>query len=264
MFTVFSKDNTSSYELGDLYLTREDWSTLQLSAVSELRSKDQDDAADILLAYSFELRQGGNFLKDEFVVLYAQLSMDSFREAMEKFPDHESRFEFRQIAQTLANVCDLPILFITFDHLPSDGVAPIEEPQLEITNRTVEQALTDARQLIKEQGSTSGVDRAHTALHGYLGNLCNEAGIVVQESDDITRLFKLLRTQHPKLLASGARKSDITQILRTLSAVVNVLNPLRNQASLAHPNPSLLDEPEADLVLCSIQTLLRYLDLKLR
>lgn len=42
--------------------------------------------------------------------------------------------------------------------------------------------------------------------------------------------------------------------------IVDALNPLRNRASLAHPNESLLAEPEAMLVINSVRTLLHYID----
>jgi hypothetical protein len=49
-----------------------------------------------------------------------------------------------------------------------------------------------------------------------------------------------------------------------MATVVDVLNPLRNKASVAHPNEQLLAEPEALLVINSVRTLLNYLDLKLQ
>lgn len=79
----------------------------------------------------------------------------------------------------------------------------------------------------------------------------------------LTDLFKLLKERHPKLQNLGPRASDIQQIIRSLSAVIGVLNPLRNKASVAHPNPQLLDEPEAMLVINAARTILHYLDTKL-
>jgi hypothetical protein len=63
----------------------------------------------------------------------------------------------------------------------------------------------------------------------------------------VTDLFKALRQQHPKLQAVGPRGQEIQQIVRSFSAVLDALNPLRNKASVAHPNQVLLDAPEADL-----------------
>jgi hypothetical protein len=52
-------------------------------------------------------------------------------------------------------------------------------------------------------------------------------------------------------------------MLGAMATVVDVLNPLRNKASVAHPNQQLLAEPEALLVINSVRTLLNYLDSKL-
>jgi hypothetical protein len=45
--------------------------------------------------------------------------------------------------------------------------------------------------------------------------------------------------------------------------VLDAMNPLWNRASLAHPNPPLLAEPEAMLVINAARTILHYLDAKL-
>jgi hypothetical protein len=52
--------------------------------------------------------------------------------------------------------------------------------------------------------------------------------------------------------------------LRGFGTIVDALNPLRNKASVAHPNANLLAEPEAMLVVNSVRTVLHYLDAKLR
>ena len=264
MFTVFSGSGAQDYSIGESCIPNDQWATFRRGATSLLRARGNDVVAELFESLPFELRQGENFFGDEFVVLYAELPMDRYVELVDKYANPQDRHEFRQIAHTLSEICPLYIRFIAFDATISEGVAPIEEPQLQITNRVVEEALADARQLIAARGSTSGVDRAHTAFHGYLRALCNEAGIETPEDADITKLYRVLRDHHPKIVESGARSPDITQALRALSSIVAVLNPLRNRASLAHPNLDLLEQPEADLVLNCIHTLLRYLDLKLR
>lgn len=264
MFTVYSGSGAKDFSIGDKCISNNQWATFRRGATSLLRARGNEAAVGLFESLPFELRQGENFFGDEFVVLYAELPMERYVEFVDRYANPQDRFEFRQIAHALSEICPLYIRFIAFDAVISEGVAPIEEPQLQITNRVVEEALADARQLISARGSTSGVDRAHTAFHGYLRALCNEAGIETPDDADITKLYRNLRDHHPKIVASGARSSDITQTLRALSSIVAVLNPLRNRASLAHPNLDLLDQPEADLVLNCIHTLLRYLDLKLR
>ena len=49
-----------------------------------------------------------------------------------------------------------------------NGVSTVSPVDLFVTNYSVEAALADAEMLIKIRGATSGVDRVHTAFHGYL------------------------------------------------------------------------------------------------
>ena len=41
--------------------------------------------------------------------------------------------------------------------------------------------------------------------------------------------------------ATGPRADDITKILPAMGTVMDVLNPIRNNPSIAHPNKDLLD-----------------------
>lgn len=131
------------------------------------------------------------------------------------------------------------------------------------TRAVVLRALEDANSLLRTQGATSGVDRVHTALHGHLLALCDSAGIVAEPDTSMTGAFKLLRRQHPKLQDLGPRAQDIERVLNAAASIFDALQPVRNRASVAHPNEHLLDEPEAMLVI-SVGHLLNYLDAKLR
>ena len=44
---------------------------------------------------------------------------------------------------------------------------------------------------------------------------------------------------------------------------MNVLDPIRNRSSFAHPTKGLLEVPEAMLVINAARTILHYLDAKL-
>jgi hypothetical protein len=134
---------------------------------------------------------------------------------------------------------------------------------LRVTSAVVERALLDAEKLMASTGATSGVDRAHTALHGYLLQVCSDANIATGGDPNITQLFKSLRLQHPAFQDIGPRTEDVAKLLGAMATVVDVLNPLRNKASVAHPNQNLLAEPEALLVINSVRTLLNYFDSKL-
>lgn len=79
----------------------------------------------------------------------------------------------------------------------------------------------------------------------------------------MNRALKLLRQSHPALAASGPRADDITRVLGAIATVLDSLNPLRNNASVAHPNEELLDEPEAHLAINAARTVFAFLDAKL-
>lgn len=140
----------------------------------------------------------------------------------------------------------------------------VEQPTLGITNEVVERALLDAQVLIKSSGATSGVDRIHTALHGYLQEVCRSAGLTTAEDSAITDLFKRIREAHPAFCDHSPRSEDVIRVQRALATILDSFNPLRNKASVAHPNPQLLPEPEAMLVINTARTILRYIDERVR
>lgn len=149
-----------------------------------------------------------------------------------------------------------------------DGTLPSNQsvPQLALgcTSAIVEKALADAEQLIRSRGSLSAVDRLHTAFHGHLRDACAKAQIPVADDATLTVLFKALRKDHPRFRhLGGARGSEVDHIGRSMAAILDALNPIRNQNSLAHPNQFVLDEAEATLVVNTMRTLLRYVDQKL-
>ena len=127
----------------------------------------------------------------------------------------------------------------------------------------VERALKDAEALMDASGATSAIDRVHTALHGYLYSQCEDARIGIGENMKITDLYKVLRTSHPKLNAVGEWSEYTDRVLRSFGSVIDTLNYLRNNASVAHPNEILLSDAEAELVINASRTILHYLDMKL-
>jgi Abortive infection C-terminus len=130
------------------------------------------------------------------------------------------------------------------------------------TSAVVARALDDAEALLREAGPTSAVDRVHTSLHGHLRYLCDEAGIVYDRDATMVALLKKLRNEHPKLRSDGPRDQDIERILNASGSILDVLNPVRNNASVAHPNAELLGRAEAELVVNVGRSLLAYLDAK--
>jgi hypothetical protein len=134
---------------------------------------------------------------------------------------------------------------------------------LQITSEVVERALTDAENLIQTSGPTSALDRVHTALHGYLQAVCDSEGIGYRRDDTMVALLRKLESEHPKLSDLGPRAQDIGKVLNASASILDAMLPVRNQASVAHPNQELLDEAEARLVINVARSLLNYLNAKL-
>lgn len=144
-----------------------------------------------------------------------------------------------------------------------ESSALIPGPTPRITTDVVLRALEDAENLIQTSGPTSAVDRLHTVLHGYLQAVCQAEGIAYTRNDSMVALFKKLRSAHPKLADLGPRAQDIEKVLNSCANILDAMLPVRNQASVAHPNQELLGESEAHLVINVGRTLLHYLDSKL-
>lgn len=144
-----------------------------------------------------------------------------------------------------------------------DGMALERVAAPRITSDVVSRALADAEALIASSGATSAVDRVHTAMHGYLIAVCDSANLSTPADAAMTTLFKLVRREHPKLADLGPRAEEITKVLNACANILDAMNPVRNRASVAHPNRDLLNDDEARLVISVCRTLLNYLDAKL-
>ena len=161
-------------------------------------------------------------------------------------PDSRT-IELREELLRLADRCDG---FMVPSELPASAT------------EVVSRAIADAETLLRATGATSGVDRVHTALHGYLIALCDVSGIERPADASLAVLLKRLRREHPRLQDLGPRAADIERVLNSCATILDALNPVRNRASIAHPNETLLPTPEAVLVINTARTLLSYLNLK--
>jgi hypothetical protein len=133
----------------------------------------------------------------------------------------------------------------------------------QVSSAVVTRAINDAEILIETTGATSGVDRIHTAIHGYFKALCREAEIECDEDIRVDQFFKLLLAEHAAFQDLGSRGQDIKTILKSFSSILSALNPIRNRASVAHPNDHLLENHEAMFVINVARTLIQYVDARL-
>ena len=138
-------------------------------------------------------------------------------------------------------------------------LAAVPPPRLKITSTAVERALADAEALIATTGPASAVDRAHTAFHGYLLVIANDASITVTADEPVTAIFKALRSHHPRFREAVADK-HIQRVLFAAATIVDALDFVRNRRTLAHSNATLLDSAGAMLMINAARTLLHYLN----
>lgn len=132
-----------------------------------------------------------------------------------------------------------------------------------VTSEIVTRAINDAETLLRSTDASSGVDRMHTAFHGFLRSVCDHANIPYCAEASVTVLYKLIRKNHPALKGIGTHEDQVDRILKSFAAAVDALNTLRNHGSVAHPNGELLDREEAYLYINVVRTLMAYIDTKI-
>jgi len=215
--------------------------------------------AILLEKFPWELRDGTNFFGDEFTVLYARLSIERYVEAAELEQDKAAREAATSIAKTFEELGTF-VRFVAFEPDVDGSPDVVATPELTITAAVVSRALNDAERLLQTNGAVSAVDRVHTALHGYLRQLCIESNIELTGIEGVTGIWKQLRTKHPAFAGETARTNHVSRIVAGVATILDALNPVRNSASVAHPNNELLSESEAMLAVNAARTILHFLD----
>ena len=216
----------------------------------------------------YELWHATNGFGDKFHVLVYRANTEDYT-AMERELDRNQflhDYAFPDISQAFDEILpkDKPLRFIAMDLDIEDGLQSVPAPKLRITSDTVEAALRDAETLIRTSGAPNALDRVHTAFHAYLKEICEDERIIVAADASITSLFAQMRQRHPKLkIVDPQADKMMLQINRSLAQIIDALNPVRNDKSLAHPN-TLLDPAEAMLAINAIRTMLHYLDMRLK
>jgi hypothetical protein len=234
------------------------------SAARIIRSIGQNpEAAAKLESLPFEIWEAQNGYGDRFDILYMKVPLAKYLE-IERTADSYQDKEFFQIVARAMQEAGNPVRFIGMEaNADGNPESTVSTPLLETTSLAVSRALNDFETLVKSSGGpASGVDRIHTALHGYLRVICNEASITFAPDADISALFAQIRKCHPKFQTMSP-DLDGVKILRGLAGILDALNPVRNRHSMAHPNEVLLAEPEAQLAINAAKTILHYLESKL-
>lgn len=199
---------------------------------------------------------------------YPGTTRERFIEILSTRPPHDQAKILRGVLERFSDDADHPNRSQLRPQLEGwisrlEGAPAVSLKTPNQTRAVVVRALADADELIRTNGATSAVDRIHTALHGHVLALCEAAGLDVDRETTMNRALKILRQSQPALAANGPRAEDITRILGALATVLDSLNPIRNNASVAHPNTELLDNAEAHLVVNAARTVFAFLDAKL-
>ncbi len=118
-----------------------------------------------------------------------------------------------------------------------------------ITTRSeiVKKAVDDAHMFIREGKYDSAIDRVHTAVHGYLRDMLRMYGVQFKEDDSIPALFSKLLSAYDSVIEPVVVAGRIKSVLRSAGGIMNAINELRNNNSVAHPNEQLIKEREAKL-----------------
>jgi hypothetical protein len=145
-----------------------------------------------------------------------------------------------------------------------EGDGHVAQPVLSFTTETVAQALKDAELLLNKSGPSNAVDRAHTAVHGYLKGLCAERKITVLPDTSLTGFFKILREQFPEFSGVVAHDNEAKRVFGSIATALDSLNTIRNRGTLAHPNEILLEAAEAMLFINLSRAALGYIDTRVK
>jgi len=260
MVVLHYDSGARDFEVLGPMLDSEEWARLKAAAIELLRARGQETAGDLLGSTPFELGAGTNVFGDDFSVLVATVPLEDYVKLAELKSNESARAAIHGIVNVLNEIGP----YVRFVAVRLDSKAPpalVPSPSPRLNSAAVERALRDAELLLQSSGAVSAVDRAHTALHGYLRALCDEVGIDYASDAGMTDLFKRLREQHGGF-GVGPHVEYADRIARSLSSAVDAVNTLRNRASIAHPNEELLADPEAILVINCVRTLLHYVGAK--
>ena len=117
--------------------------------------------------------------------------------------------------------------------------------------------LTDLiNQAVKDDRPETSLDRLHTLFVQYFRLLCERWGVSFQQDEPLHSVFGKY-VKH--LDANGQIESKMTRcVLKASISHLDAYNDIRNNKSLAHPNPPL-NRRESEFVLRSADNLLRFI-----
>jgi hypothetical protein len=108
---------------------------------------------------------------------------------------------------------------------------------------------------INKNDPESGLDRLHTFTTTYMRSLCQKHGLTVDRDEP---LHSLVGKYVNKLKELDKIESQMTErILKSSISVLEYFNDVRNNKSLAHPNP-VLNRAESMLIFQHVTSLITF------
>ena len=124
----------------------------------------------------------------------------------------------------------------------------------------VKRAIDDANYMIGAGRYESAVDRLHTAFQGHLRSLVKKHGGDCLNDDNLSALYSKLHYYYADTIQPPDMAERIKKILRSGSSIVSMVNEIRNNNTIAHPNEQLIQKREAELVIHIVRAMVNYID----
>ncbi len=132
--------------------------------------------------------------------------------------------------------------------------------QIATRSGTVQRVVEDAEVFIREGRYESAVDRVHTAFHGYLRQLLTEHSEVYGADDSLSALYSKLHGFYGGSIQPTDVGDRVKTILRSAGGMINTVNELRNNNTIAHPNGQLIQARGAQLVIRLVNAIVDYIE----
>lgn len=142
----------------------------------------------------------------------------------------------------------------------SDDSAAIDFSRIVSRSDTIKKAVDDSMIFIREGQYDSAVDRIHTALHGYLRDLLTEHQVVYGNDESLSALFNKLHEFYGNYIQPQDVATRTKTIVRSGAGIINSVNELRNNNTIAHPNGELIQKREAMLVIKLLNAIVDYIE----
>jgi len=168
--------------------------------------------------------------------------------------------DFSSYSERRAYISQLFFPVIELINNSDDDTAEVDFSRIASRFGMLHSAIEDAQDFIRQGKYDSAVDRVHTVLHGYIFQLLGTHGIAANKEDGLPSLFTKLHTAYENNIKPAEVGNRIKAILRSASGMINAVNELRNNNTVAHPNGQLIQKREAQLVIRLVNAIVDYIE----